>query len=138
MKLVQVALGKKTATVDASIAPNLKRADDALYRAVGNHINVSYSYRSTELQRQLYEQRKPGQRVAPPGKSFHEKGLAVDVVNWQEAQPYLRAQGFRNDLADDRGHFSVGEFGKSAIVKGGIGFSAVLVFAGIVYLLTRR
>ena len=134
MKLVSVRLGNITATVDESIADKLRRADAAMFGVTGHHLNVSYSYRSTDLQRKLYEARKPGTRVAPPGKSFHEKGLAIDVENWLEASPFLHKEGFRNDLWDDKNHFSIGEFGGSSRnVK--LGIAGLLILAGIVYLL---
>ena len=71
---------------------------------------MNQSYRTREEQARLYKELSAkGARVAPPGKSFHEHGLAVDITNWQAAQPFLRKYGLFNDLADDRGHFSWGE-----------------------------
>jgi len=50
--------------------------------------------------------------AAPPGKSIHNKGLAIDTVgdNWKEAQPYLAKHSILNCLSGDKNHFSVGEF----------------------------
>lgn len=46
-------------------------------RIVGHPIRVTDSYRSHEQQAQAYA-RKPG-LAAPPGSSYHERGLAIDV-----------------------------------------------------------
>lgn len=138
MNLVKIALGKYAATVDLSIAEKLKRADAALFAATSHHIAVNQSYRSAETQANLYANRKPGQRVAPPGKSYHEKGLAVDVTNWQEAQPYLRAQGFKNNLQDDLGHFSIGEFTFTTQEKTGIGLAGILLVAAAFYFIISK
>jgi hypothetical protein len=135
MNLVKIKIGTYTALVDASIAGNLQRADSAMFAVTGKHILITYSYRSTLLQAKLYAERTPGQRVAPPGKSFHEKGLAIDVSNWKDAQQFLHKEGFKNDLADDRGHFSIGEFGRAASA---VRVSLLALAAGALYLLSRR
>ena len=83
-----------------------------MYRQTGKHIQVNQSYRTRAQQTELHNKYKAGKmgRAAPPGKSFHEKGLAIDVTNWKDAEKYLKKQGFLNNLADDKGHFSIGEF----------------------------
>lgn len=104
-------IGNRTITVDKSISDKLEQANMAFKQATGKDIVISESFRTPERQKELFEQlSKKGARVAPPGMSFHEKGLAIDVVNWKEAEPFLHKLGFRNDLPDDRGHFSIGEF----------------------------
>ena len=76
---------------------------------------MNQSYRTGEQQAALYRDLSAkGARVAPPGKSFHEHGLAVDITNWQAAEKYLRKYGLANDLADDKGHFSWGETNRIA------------------------
>lgn len=40
---------------------------------------VIFGRRSRAEQATLYANRKPGQRVSPPGKSMHEFGLALDL-----------------------------------------------------------
>lgn len=110
--IVSVKLGGGQARVSSSIADRLKAADEEFFRATGQHIVVNEGHRSRERQTELYQRYKTGQggRAAPPGQSFHETGSAVDIRNWEAAAPYLRKYGFRNDLADDRNHFSIGEF----------------------------
>ncbi len=89
----------------------LEKADAAFFKATGQHIKVNQSFRTREQQQQLFNKlSSQGARVAPPGTSFHEKGLAIDVTNWKEAEKFLRQFGFKNNLQDDKGHFSIGEF----------------------------
>lgn len=112
-KIVSVTLGTKSVQVSSAISSNLAKADADYYAATGKHIVVSEGLRSTERQASLYARYQSGQggRAAPPGQSFHETGKAIDVSgDWKAAEPYLRKYGFRNDLPDDRHHFSIGEF----------------------------
>jgi hypothetical protein len=106
-----VSVGGKDIKVSSRIASKIEKADADFYAATGQHIKVNQSYRTTEEQKALYEKLSPsGARVAKPGTSFHEKGLAIDVTNWKEAEPYLRKYGLVNPMTDDKGHFSFGEW----------------------------
>lgn len=111
-KVVDLKLGTKTVSVNPSIANNLASADAEFFAATGSHIQVNESFRSIDRQKQLYEAYRSGKggRAAPPGKSFHQTGKAIDVANWEQAAPYLRKYGLKNSLPDDRNHFSIGEF----------------------------
>src|SRR3990167_8017339 len=112
--LTKIQLGDKTVTIDETIAERIAAADVDMRKATGTPLLVNESYRTSERQRELYEELSPkGARVAPPGQSFHEKGLAVDVQNWQAAEPFLRRYGLTNDLQDDKNHFSFGETNKN-------------------------
>ena len=54
-----------------------------LARDYGKKINIYSGYRSVELQRQLFNNSdRSGKMVAPPGKSRHNVGLAVDCDGW--------------------------------------------------------
>lgn len=109
--LTTMNINGKTITVNENIRGKLALADTAFYKATGKHLQINQAYRTNEQQTELYNKlSKTGARVALPGKSFHEKGLAVDITNWKEAEPYLRKYGLKNNLADDKGHFSYGEF----------------------------
>ena len=110
-EIVDTTIGDRQVKVDSSIKSSLESANRAFKEATGNEIIISESFRTHERQKELFEElSKTGAQVAPPGSSFHEKGLAFDVVNWEEAEPFLRKLGFKNDLPNDRGHFSKGEF----------------------------
>lgn len=109
--IVSKNIGGKDIKVSNEIASKLEQADAEMFKKTGKHISINQSFRTYEQQANLYKKLSPkGSRVAPPGKSFHEKGLAVDVSNWKEAEPYLRKYGLLNNLADDKGHFSFKEF----------------------------
>lgn len=110
--LTSVKIGGNVVKVDKSISDRLARADAALFKATGQHLQINESYRSNERQAELYAKYKAGTggRAAPPGKSFHGTGKAVDIQNWKIAEPYLRKEGLKNNLVDDKNHFSYGEF----------------------------
>lgn len=111
VNLAPVKIGTKTVQVDKSIADKLAKAEAEFKKLTGKDLQINQSYRTKAEQEALYNKLSAtGARVAKPGTSFHEKGLAIDVTNWKEAEPILRKYGFRNDLADDKGHFSIGEF----------------------------
>ena len=106
-----VTIGGRVVRVDQQISSKIQEADKEMFKATGMHLQINQSFRSRAQQQELFDRlSKTGGRVAPPGSSFHEKGLAIDVTNWKEAEPFLRAVGLLNNLADDKGHFSIGEF----------------------------
>lgn len=52
-------------------------------RAAGIGVTVTSAYRSPTKQRKLFERYQRGEMpytVAPPGRSTHEQGIAVDMV----------------------------------------------------------
>jgi hypothetical protein len=110
--IVPLDIGGRKVQVSSTIASPLQQEDQEFYQATGKHLAINEGLRSSARQAQLYNDYKSGKggRAAPPGKSFHETGNAVDIANWKEAEKYLRKYGFRNDLADDKNHFSIGEF----------------------------
>ena len=104
-------IGNKEVSVNKKISKRLAMAQAEFKRLTGKDLQINQSHRTHKEQARLYKELSAkGARVAPPGKSFHEKGLAIDVTNWKEAEPILRKYGFKNNLADDKGHFSIGEF----------------------------
>jgi D-alanyl-D-alanine carboxypeptidase len=58
------------------------------------HIILNYGFRSNALQQELFVKLKGHGKVAPPGASFHETGMALDVSNTKEAHKYLIHAGF--------------------------------------------
>jgi hypothetical protein len=109
--IVNISVNNKPITVSQTIADKVAKADADFYKATGKHLQINQSYRTAEQQAKLYAELKPkGAQVAKPGTSFHEKGLAIDVTNWQEAEKYLRKYGLVNPMSNDKGHFSYGEF----------------------------
>lgn len=117
---ITATIGDKSVTAQPVFMKALQAADAAMYAATGQHIQTNQSYRTYEQQKAIRDSfgytddSQPSgynglPMAAPPGSSFHENGLAVDVTNWQEAEPYLEAQGIVGGLTNDRGHFSMGE-----------------------------
>lgn len=112
--ITQLKLGDQNLSVDDSLSTRLQLANDEMIKDTGKSFSATSTFRTPQQQADLYAKSQAGEigRAAPPGSSFHEKGLALDVSNWQEAQPYLNKYGLRNDLPDDKGHFSLGETAK--------------------------
>lgn len=133
--LKNITIAGKTFQVSPVIFAPLQRAEAAFFKATGKHIIINNAYRSTATQAALYKKMKaenPAAIVAPPGKSFHEIGQAIDVQNWKEAQPFLRAEGFLNPLKNDEVHFSIGEFKPQAVKT--IGAAGLAIIAGLAFL----
>lgn len=117
---IQATIGTKVVTAQPVLLSVLQQADAEMFAETGKHIQINESFRSP--QRQIDIRKKFGYTsdsqasgegglpmAAPPGTSFHEKGLAVDVANWQEAEKYLKKYGVVNGIKNDMGHFSMGE-----------------------------
>ena len=117
--LTTVQLGDQDLTLAPSVAEKLIAADAAFYASYKKHIQVNSAYRSFEQQTEEYnramERKAQGYRTgivaAVPGTSRHEKGLAVDIQNYEEAAPFLKAQGLSNDIANDPVHFQISNSG---------------------------
>ncbi len=93
----------------------LARADQAFFADTGRHLDINSDFRSGAQQQTAWDRYQKGEiaLAAPPGSSFHEKGMAVDVTNWKEAEQYLIAAGIyplpKHLRGKDPGHFSIGE-----------------------------
>ncbi|MCP4761496.1 MAG: hypothetical protein GY870_06920 [archaeon] len=111
MAITTINIGGRNIKVDTSIADRLKAANQAKITATGTPIKINEGMRTTERQAALYAKSQAGEigRAAPPGQSFHETGRAIDVADFEESQQFLNRVGLRNDLAGDKGHFSLGE-----------------------------
>ena len=114
--LITGRINGKKVSLKRSVMKRLKAADEAMFKETGEHIKVGEHFRSNREQFKLYQELKSkGGRVAKPGNSFHEIGQAVDLpLNWQKAEKYMWAQGFRGGskgLKNDANHFSINEMG---------------------------
>jgi hypothetical protein len=86
---VRVALGEARASARArpgersgaeGLAPSLRAALDVAGRLLGRPVPITSGYRSRREQASLFARRHLlPYPVAPPGRSAHERGLAVDV-----------------------------------------------------------
>jgi D-alanyl-D-alanine carboxypeptidase len=106
------------------VNPALLAALNRLARSIGRTITVNSGYRSYEEQARLYAEYKAGTRagpVAPPGRSKHQAGEAVDasidgesIGNVVDART-LRRFGLATPVAGDPPHVElVGSRGKGA------------------------
>ena len=87
------------------LAPAMKIAVARLELAMGARLQVSSGYRTTRYQAELC-QRVTGP-CAPPGRSMHQSGLAVDAANWRQTLPHLAAASLCQPLpANDAVHLS--------------------------------
>lgn len=113
-------IGNKSVSAQPVFMTALQQADADMFAATGQHININQSFRTAAQQQAIRDgfgytsnDQKSGAgglaMAAPVGTSFHEMGLAVDVTNWKEAQPYLEKYGVVNGIKNDMGHFSMGE-----------------------------
>jgi hypothetical protein len=91
--------------------PGMAEAVRQLNEAMGGTLQITSGYRSAEYQAELC-QRVDGP-CAPPGRSMHQYGMAIDVQNWQAARDALAANP---DIAicwlnipNDAWHFSYQE-----------------------------
>jgi hypothetical protein len=88
------------------------RAAEEYKATTGNKIQLNSAKRDPEKQKELYDdwvaKGKKGMPVAPPGTSLHEKGLAVDIQNYNDpaAVAAMNRQGLQQKVAGDPVHFS--------------------------------
>lgn len=100
-----------------SIRDKLLLADAAMFAKKQQHIVVNYGFRSNALQRDLFKKLSGVGKVAPPGGSFHETGMALDVQNWRDAQKFMIEAGFVGGcygIEEDLVHYSMGEITKAS------------------------
>lgn len=99
----------------ANLHPQVLRVVRALpkiSKAYGVPTKITSAYRSPQKQLQLYKRYLAGQMpyvVAPPGKSLHEKGLAIDIVTPDPAKlaSILAQVGFKWAGKADPVHFEL-------------------------------
>lgn len=87
----------------------LKRAQEQA-RAAGVDIQINSADRTYQEQSALYARLNGISPVAKPGTSNHESGRALDMQNYEQAKPFLMANGFvhgdgSGPIATDLVHF---------------------------------
>lgn len=100
-----------------SIRDRVEKADAAMFQKKKQHLRITYGFRPNELQEELYKKLNGHAKVAPPGMSFHETGMAVDLANWRDAQGFMIDAGFVGGcfgLEEDMVHYSVNEITKAS------------------------
>ena len=107
----------QTIYLRASIRDKLLEADAAMFAKKPEHLVVNYGFRSNALQRELFQKLNGVGRVAPPGGSFHETGMALDLQNWHDAQRFMIEGGVVGGcygIEEDLVHYSIGEITKAS------------------------
>ena len=100
-----------------TIRDKLLTADAAMFKNKGQHLKINYGFRSNELQYELYQEINGHGKVAQPGMSFHETGMAIDLQNWRDGQRYMIEAGFVGGcygIEEDLVHYSIDEITKSS------------------------
>lgn len=118
-KLIDVS----SPAVNAYLQPRALAALIAAVEERGKTMKINSCYRTTVQQHILREQLKRGlcglTAVALPGKSNHEKGLAIDIEDAQGWRSYLENQGWSWIGAFDPMHFDywngIGELGRLGV-----------------------
>ena len=113
-------LGGRQVWANPHFMADLKKADADMRTEGKQGIQVNPQngdFRTYETEEEIYARhlKMPGgtktHPAAHPGESWHGKGggLAVDVLNWQEAKPYLAKYGITNPVRNDSVHFQYGD-----------------------------
>jgi len=105
--------------LNESMKTALVAAGQQYFEQTGQKLQMNSAFRSPEDQKRLYQKTldagTPGvdpntkMPVAPPGKSSHETGNAVDIQNYSDpkAVAAMNAQGLRQTVPKDPVHFQL-------------------------------
>ncbi len=116
---VSTTIGTRTVSGTPQMLTALQSADAAMFKATGQHLDINSDFRTSAQQQQAYNDFLSGKiaRAAPPGQSLHEKGLAADITNWKQAEPFLIAAGLSplgpigsKIRSEDPAHFQLGSY----------------------------
>lgn len=86
------------------------RAEEALAAAVeesGQTPRITSAFRSREQQQALYDAYKAGRGnlAAPPGSSWHERGLALDARGSSEWEAAMARHGWKRTVSSEPWHW---------------------------------
>jgi hypothetical protein len=104
--------------LNESMKTSLLSAGQQYFEQTGQKLQMNSGFRSFEDQHRLYEETKKAGRegvsksgypVAPPGRSSHETGNAVDIQNFSDPKAFaaLSANGLRQTVPNDPVHFAI-------------------------------
>jgi hypothetical protein len=109
------------AGLDDRLESAVTKAAEQYNATTGKKIQINSAKRDPEKQKELYDAwiagGKQGMPVAAPGTSLHEKGLAVDIQNYNDpsAVAAMNQQGLKQKVPNDPVHFS---FDGGGVIKG--------------------
>ena len=97
-----------TSGLDSELQKRLMAASEVY----GKPLTITSGFRTSDKQKELYEAYKSGRSkfpAAPPGSSKHERGMAVDIGEYQDpaAVRALASQGLMQTVSGDPVHFEV-------------------------------
>ena len=120
--------GESLSGVDDALVRALTQAASDYQAATGKTIKVTSAKRSTEEQQKLYQDYISGKSrfpAAPPGKSKHELGGAVDLseadANALDSMGFLSKYGLGRPVAGDPVHIQQVSAANGAILSGPLG-----------------
>jgi hypothetical protein len=99
--------------LDSRIRDRVLAAAEQYHAMTGGtkKLKINSAFRSREEQERLYALYQSGRGLpaAPPGSSLHERGLAVDIQNYNDpaAVSALNRQGLRQTVRGDPPHFAM-------------------------------
>lgn len=97
----------------AGLDPDFQVAVNQLNAAMNGTLQINSGYRSPADQARVCREAPPGRPCAPPGRSMHQQGLAIDVQNYGEASRVLAQHPEINmcwpNIPNDAFHFSYGD-----------------------------
>ena len=108
--------------LDSKVKSATIAAAEEYYKATGNKFKINSAKRDPADQQRLWDESvklgtpgkgPTGMAVARPGRSPHEKGLAVDIQNYNDpaAVAAMNRQGLSQKVPGDPVHFSFGDGG---------------------------
>ena len=75
--------GKSLEGIHPDVSTQFQNMAKEFYEKTGEPLKVWSGYRTTEHQARLYNKDPSSGMIAPPGRSYHEKGLAIDLDKTQ-------------------------------------------------------
>lgn len=126
--------GKSLSGVNPKLKAAIEKVASAYKASTGKTVNVTSAVRTPEEQAKLYADYQAGKSkypVAPPGRSKHDRGLAIDVdskiANELDSMGLLAKYGLGRPVANDPVHIEVVSAATGGVFSGPkSGFPAVL------------
>lgn len=126
--------GKPLTGVQPTLAGRIEQVAREYKTKTGKDVNVTSAIRPPEQQAKLYEDYLAGKSkypVAPPGRSKHDRGLAIDVdsqvANQLDSMGLLAKYGLGRPVARDPVHIEVVSLAQGGVVSGPeSGYPAIL------------
>lgn len=124
--------------LDPSIRDKVIAAAEEYNAATDRKLTINSAFRDSADQKRLYAETVAAQRpgigptgmpVSKPGTSIHERGLAVDIQEYNDraAISALRQQGLMQTVRNDPVHFTIPRAANGALIQPNLGGTLVQV-----------